>query len=72
MENRLRETIPYNDGENVTHYLGNDDYPGNNLGDYPDESTKRLDGKEAAGNELETQEEEWSEKSPEAEDLDYE
>jgi hypothetical protein len=67
-----RESPPYNDGENVTHYLGNDDYSGNNLDEYPDESAKQFDGKVAAGNDLDETEEELSENFPNAEDLDYE
>lgn len=72
MENQPIDNIPYHDGENVTHYLGNDDYSGNNLEEFPDDSTKRLDGKVASGNDLEETEEERSDISPDAEDLDYE
>lgn len=43
----------YNDGANVTHHLGNDDYSGNNL-DEPveDENNPLLEGKVAYGNDL--------------------
>lgn len=71
METSPGESKDYHDGENVTHYLGNDDYSGKNLGDYPDKSTKQLDGKEALGN-REMIEEDLLEASPQAEDLDYE
>ena len=62
MENQPREITEYNDGENVTHYLGNDDYPGNNL---PPRVEKHdlLEGKEALGNDL--KEEEKPEEGPE-------
>lgn len=73
MENLPRENTNYHDGENVTHYLGNDDYPGQNLGEYPEKDLpKRLTGKEALGNEVKDTEQELSETLPEVEDLDYE
>jgi hypothetical protein len=41
----------YNDGENVTHHLGNDDYKNrNNLDEYED--NEKFDGTVASGNEL--------------------
>lgn len=43
----------YNDGENVTHQLGNDDYhDGANLPEYPDKDSEAFDGKTARGNDL--------------------
>lgn len=64
----------YNDGENVTHYLGNDEYPGSNLADRTQEgSNPLLEGKEALGNDfLEDDEEEIMEDESWPEDLNYE
>lgn len=42
----------YNDGENVTHYLGNNDYAGSKLPDPNDLNQNNFDGKEAAGNDF--------------------
>jgi hypothetical protein len=40
----------YNDGQNVTHHLGNDDYKdGANL---HEQKSEEFDGKEAAGNNM--------------------
>lgn len=48
----------YNDGgENLTHYLGNDDYDRVLMPDPNDEKVnKKLDGKEAEGNDLDEDE----------------
>ena len=42
----------YNDGENVTHHLGNDDFDGQNIKDVEELNNPRLDGKVAEGNDL--------------------
>lgn len=43
----------YNDGANVTHHLGNDDYgDGNNLPEPFEQENNKLDGKVAEGNDL--------------------
>lgn len=43
----------YNDGENVSQYLGNDDYSeGANLPDPCDYEVNKLDGKSATGNDF--------------------
>ena len=43
----------YNDGENVSQYLGNDDYPeGANLPDPCEYENNKLDGKSASGNDF--------------------
>lgn len=54
--NFRRGMSDYNDGENVTHHLGNDDYKnGDNLPDpYPEGA--EFDGKEAHGNQLDDDE----------------
>lgn len=49
----------YNDGENVTHYGGNSDYPGANLKDENiEKNNPKLEGKEAEGNDLPPESEE--------------
>jgi hypothetical protein len=60
----------YNDGENVTHQLGNDDYKnGNNLDDpYPE--NENFDGTVAAGNDLPPDEDQ--DETDEEQDLRYE
>lgn len=65
----------YNDGENVTHHLGNDDYlDGANLPEYEDKEANAFDGKTARGNDfLEDEEtEEVSRENGFDEGIDYE
>lgn len=51
--NFKRDLNDYNDGANVTHHLGNDDYNGSNLDDpFENEDNPLLEGKVAYGNEL--------------------
>lgn len=48
-----RNLSDYNDGANVTHHLGNDDYSGSNLDDpYEKEDNPLLEGKVAYGNDI--------------------
>ena len=48
----------YNDGENVTHQLGNDDYSdGANIPEYQNENAESFDGKTAGGNDFLEEEE---------------
>lgn len=42
----------YSDDGHLTHYLGNDDYDGTNEPKEDDTENVKLDGREAAGNEL--------------------
>jgi hypothetical protein len=74
MENIPGQKSEYNDGENVTHYLGNDDYEGANLPENnEEENNELLEGKEALGNDLLEEEEEIEEKFYSSmEDQDYE
>lgn len=50
---KSKDSPEYNDGANVSHYLGNSDYPGSNIPD-PDlnQENPKLEGKEAQGNDL--------------------
>lgn len=51
--NFKRDLNDYNDGANVTHHLGNDDYNGSNLADpFENEDNPLLEGKVAYGNDL--------------------
>lgn len=65
----------YNDGENVSQYLGNDDYShGANIPDPYEREIRKLDGKYANGNDLledDVSEESIQEKNFE-EGIDYE
>ncbi len=48
----------YNDGENVSQYLGNDDYSeGANIPDPYERDTRKLDGKIANGNDFQEDDE---------------
>lgn len=68
-----KQKTDYNDGENVTHYLGNDDYEGANLPEInEEENNELLEGKEALGNDLEEEEEIEEKYYSSMEDQDYE
>lgn len=62
----------YNDGENVTHYLGNTDYNGANLSDADNHEQQNLDGQEAQGNAHLEEEEEQPENYIQSNQIDLE
>lgn len=73
--NFRRGLTDYHDGDNVTHYLGNDDYrEGSNVPFPSERETHKFSGEVAEGNEMfeSSEEEEQEDGSFGGEDFDYE
>jgi hypothetical protein len=67
-KNKAPSDIEFGEGDNLTHYLGNDDYKSRNSVPRDDSESPLLDGYEAQGNDLE--EEDLSDQARKKKDLD--